>query len=309
MFKAVVVLRELRASARKMLSRLFLKELFMSSILRTISAGTLFALLLLLTTALLPAPLLAQETIRIGGTGTGLGTIALLASAFQKKHPEIKIRIMPSIGSSGAIKAAAQDALDIGLNGRPLTDAETRLGLVVTEYAETPFVFAVRHDVPVQNLTSDELIKIYAGVMTAWPNGEWVRVVLRPRSDADTIIARGISPEMNAAVNSALAREGMLMAATNQESNEMIDKTSGSIGFSTLTQIMTEKHPVKALAINGVEPVVHGRANRNYPFMKRLSMLTRPASSPAVRQFIDFVRSPEGTQLLQKTGNIPVAGR
>jgi phosphate transport system substrate-binding protein len=280
----------------------------MSLILKTFSTRTMVVLLFLVA-ALQPTPLLAQETIRIGGTGTGLGTISLLASAFQKKHPEIKIRIMPSIGSSGAIKATAQGALDIGLNGRPLTDEESGLGLVVTKYAKTPFVFAVRKDVPVRDLTSAELVSIYTGAMTAWPNGEWVRVVLRPASDADTIIARGISPEMNTAVGSALAREGMLMAATNQESNEMIDKTSGSIGFSTLTQIMTENHPVKALAINGVEAIVQGKANRKYPFMKTLSMLTKPAALPAVQQFIDFVRSTEGTQLLQKTGNIPMAGK
>jgi phosphate transport system substrate-binding protein len=279
----------------------------MVSPLRT-SAKTLFALLLLVA-ALLPTPLLAQETIRIGGTGTGLGTITLLAAAFQKKHPEIKIRIMPSIGSSGAIKATAQGALDIGLNGRPLTNEESGLGLVVTEYAETPFVFAVRKDVPVRSLTSAELAQIYAGTMTSWPNGEWVRVVLRPASDADTIIARGLSPEMNAAVANALVREGMLMAATNQESNEMIDKTSGSIGFSTLTQIMTEKHPVKALAINGVEPGIKGGPNRKYPFMKTLSLLAKPTAPPTVLRFIEFVRSPEGAQILHKTGNIPMTAR
>ncbi len=280
----------------------------MSPTLRTLSARPLFSLLLL-AAVLLPAPLLAQETIRIGGTGTGLGTMSLLASAFQKKHREIKIRIMPSIGSSGAIRATAQGALDIGLNGRPLKEEEARLGLVVTEYAKTPFVFAVQKDVPIQGLSTDELAKIYRGDMQAWPNGEWVRLVLRPRSDADTTIARGISPEMSAALDRALSREGMLMAATNQESNDMIDRTAGSIGFSTLTQIMTEKHPVKALAINGVEPIANGSANKHYPFMKTLSLLTKPGAPPAVQRFIDFVRSPEGARILLKTGNIPVAAK
>jgi phosphate transport system substrate-binding protein len=265
--------------------------------------------LLFFAAALLPLPLLAQETIRIGGTGTGLGTVTLLASAFQRKYPDLKIRIMPSIGSSGAIKATAQGALDIGLNGRPLNAQEAALGLVVTDYARTPFVFVVRKDVPVHGLTSKELVRVYAGEMQEWPNGEWVRVVLRPASDADTIIARGISPEMSAALDSALSREGMLMAATNQESNALIDKTAGSIGFSTLAQIMTEKHPVKALAIDGVGPKMNSRANKHYPFMKTLSLLTKPNPPRAVQRFVDFVRSPEGAAILQKTGNIPVAAK
>lgn len=89
----------------------------------------------------------------------------------------------------------------------------------------------------------------------------------------------------------------------------MIDKTAGSIGFSTLTQIMTEKHPVRAIAINGVEPALHGGANKQYPYWKTLSLLTKPDPPPAVRRFMDFVRSPEGRAILQKTGNIPLAGR
>ncbi len=265
--------------------------------------------LFLLSAVLLPLPLAAQELIRIGGTGTGLGTMTVLADVFQKKHPEIKIRIMPSIGSNGAIKATAQGVLDIGLNGRPLKEEESRLGLVVTEYARTPFLFAVKKDLPVPGLTSKELVKIYNGEMQEWPNGERLRVVLRPAADADTIIARSISPEMSAALASALSREGMLIAATNQESNEMIDKTAGAIGFSSLTQIITEKHPVKGLAIDGVAPLANGRANDRYPFMKSLSLLTKPAPSLAVQRFIDFIHSPEGARILQTTGNIPVATR
>jgi ABC-type phosphate transport system substrate-binding protein len=72
---------------------------------------------------------------------------------------------------------------------------------------------------------------------------------------------------------------------------------------------MTENHPVKALAINGVDPVLNNSANKQYPFMKTLSLLTKPAASPAVRRFIDFVRSPEGAAILRKTGNIPMAGK
>ncbi|OGW36101.1 MAG: hypothetical protein A2X58_02660 [Nitrospirae bacterium GWC2_56_14] len=280
----------------------------MSPTLWTFSARTLFSLLFLVA-ALSPTPLWAQETIRIGGTGTSLGSMALLAAAFQKKHPDIKIRIMPSIGSGGAIQATAAYALDIGLCGRSLNEKEAGLGLVVTEYARTPFVFAVRKDVPVAGLSTGELVKIYRGEMETWPNGEWVRVVLRPKSDADTLIARSISPAMSAALDVALAREGMLMAVTNQESNAMIDKTSGSIGFSTLTQIMTENHPVKALAIDGMNPVTNNGANKHYPLMKTLSLLTKPAASPAVRRFIDFVRSPEAARLLRKTGNLPMAGK
>jgi len=218
------------------------------------------------------------------------------------------MKLMPNVGSGGAIKAVAEGALDIGLNGRPLNAEELKLGLLVTDYARTPFVFAVNRTVKTKNITSAELVRIYTGEMPAWPEGGQVRVVLRPASDADTLLARTISPVMNAAVDAALAREGMLMAPTNQECHDMLEHMPGSIGFSSLTQILTEKHPLKALRYNGVEPSVSNIANGRYPLVKSLSLVTTPDLSPATRRFIEFVRSAEGRRILERTGNLPAPG-
>jgi ABC-type phosphate transport system substrate-binding protein len=52
-----------------------------------------------------------------------------------KTDSAIRIAVPPSIGSSGAIRAVADGAIDVGLVTRPLTEAEKRLGL--TAYAES----------------------------------------------------------------------------------------------------------------------------------------------------------------------------
>jgi len=272
---------------------------------RTITRATL-PFLLVLISGILSSPAHAQETIKIGGTGTGLGTMHLIIAAFEKENPYLKIKLMPSIGSSGAIKATAEGAMDIGLIGRPLKEDEAKLGLTVIEYAKTPFLFVVQNKVPVSDLSLEEIVKIYKGETLTWPNGERVRLVLRPATDADTVFARTVSPEMNTALDSALSRQGMLMGLTNQENNDLIDKTPGSIGFSSLTQIVTEHHEVKALTINGIAPGTKGIVNKKYPFMRTLALLIKPSPSPSVRRFIDFMYSPTGEGILKKTGNVPI---
>lgn len=268
---------------------------------RTILTLTMLASLLLGATAF------AQETVRIGGSGTGLGTLKKIIVAFRKKNPGIQVAIQSSIGSGGAIKAVAQGALELGVVSRPLSKEEVGLGLTVLPFAKTPFVFAVSKNVPVANLNREEISKILAGEMRTWPNGKDVRVVLRPAADSDTLVARSLSPEIAAALDAALSRPGMLIALTDQDNAQTIATTPGAIGFSTLAQIATEDLPLKALSLDGVVPSTDNVENGTYPARKVLSLVVKPDPSPAARIFLDFMRSPEAQGILARAGSIPIA--
>jgi len=245
------------------------------------------------------------EVLRIGGTGSGLGTVRILASAFEKKHPHLEVQVLPSIGSSGAINAIAQGALDIGLVSRPLKREELLFGLMVTNIYKTPFVLATERRTPAANLSHEDLARIYKGETKLWPNGERIRIVLRPAADADNVIARGISSKMSDAIDKALLREGMVVASTDQECIELIEMTPGAIGFSTLAQIMAEGRTAKILSYNGVFPSRRSLMNGTYPLSLELAFVTKPDRSFAVRSFIDFVHSPKGMEILETLGSIP----
>ncbi len=249
----------------------------------------------------------AGDVVTIGGTGAAIGTMKLIATEFQKASPDLTVRILPSVGSTGAIRAVAQGALDIGLTSRPLNKEEQKLGLSVLEYAKTPFIFITNKSAGVSSFTSDEIVKIYNGETQTWPNGGRIRLVLRPATDSDTLFASSISPAMSSAISAAMARDGMIMALTNQECHDIIVHTPGSIGFSSLTQVITEQHPVKILALNGVAPGHQSLVNRSYPLTKTLSLIVKPEMPSNVRRFVDFIHSPIGRQILEQSGNVAVA--
>ena len=69
------------------------------------------------------SPLFAQ-TLVVGGTGTDLGTFRLLVDAFEEKHPHVEIIILPSMGSSGGIKALKHQKISLALTSRPLKNTE-----------------------------------------------------------------------------------------------------------------------------------------------------------------------------------------
>lgn len=244
-----------------------------------------------------------KVTIKIGGTGGAMGAMKELAVAFQKKHPEAEFVFVPHLGTRGGIKAVMEGAIDIGLAGRPLNPDERSAGLKEVEYSRSPFVLVVSKDSAVTNVTLDQVVNIYLGKMKTWPDGTPVRLILRPEGDVDTIMLKGMSANMQEAVKKAQLKEGLTTALTDQDCATAIEKTKGAFGPSTLTQIISEKRSLKALALNGVTPGTKAIADGTYPYFKAFHMITGPKSSPAVRAFIEFLKSREGGSVLARTGN------
>ncbi|MBI5055848.1 MAG: substrate-binding domain-containing protein [Nitrospirae bacterium] len=251
----------------------------------------------------------AENELKIGGVGSALGTMKVLGLAFEKAHPGIRVKIFPSLGSTGGIKAAAEGSIDIGLSGRGLQGTEVSLELSITEYSKTPLVLVANKSVRASGLTTREIVEIYKGEKLAWPDGQRIRLILRPSHDSDTLVIRKITPEMGRAVEAALSREGMLAAATDQENADIIEKTPGAVGFSTLSQIVSEERRLQILTYNGMSPGVNNFASGHYPIFKSLFIVTKHQRSDKVNKFLDFIKSPEGRKILEEYGSLFVADK
>lgn len=274
------------------------------------SVGMAQALFLLFVSLIFFSAQIAHaQTIRMGGTGSGLGIVHRLAESYRNRAPDVDILILPSIGSRGAIQAVTENALDIGVISRPLKADEGRDDLVVVPLGKTPFIFITEKNVGAENLHLDELVAIYQGEMKNWPNGQPIRIVLRPAADTDTQIVRRLSSEMRWAMDAALSRPGMRMARTNQEALAMIAGTPGSLGTATLAQVLTEGRAVSMPGYNGVRPTVDNQMNGTYPISLPHSLVTKSAHAPVVSAYLDFVRSPEGRAILIESGLAPTSSK
>jgi phosphate transport system substrate-binding protein len=269
---------------------------------------------LLLTLLMLPCVgsaqqgLQAPDRIRIGGSGGALGTLQILADAFKKDHP-VTVVMVPSLGSAGGVKAVMAGAIDLAAISRPLKEAERAQGAVATDYARTPFVFATAAATKVSAITQRELLSIYAGDTKTWPNGKPLRLLLRPADDSDTDLAKSLSPAMKQAVPAALARAGLVIELTDQTNAYSLETIPGALGTSTLAQIMSEKRALQPLALDGVVPSVHTLDDGSYRYFKTFSFVSTAKASPLVQQFMAFVQSPAGRQILEKNGHSQVSGK
>lgn len=245
----------------------------------------------------------AAAEIKIGGTGNALGAMRLLGSAFAKQNPDTPVFVLPSLGTSGAIKAVPKGAIDIGVSSRPLSDDEAKIGAVAVEYARSPLVFAVSVRSKATSLTLDQVADIYNGKLVNWPDGTQIRPILRQAGDDNTRQIRQISAALDKALSVAEQRPGMPFATNDQETAEKVESIPGALGVTTLCLIKSEDRTLRALALDGVEPTAANAAAGKYPHVKRLYYITKSEPSAEVKRFIAFMNSPAGREILTRTGH------
>ena len=256
----------------------------------------------------LASPAARAETIKIGGTGSALGTMQQLGKVFASANPGTTVVVVPSLSSGGGIKAALAGSIDIAVSARPAKAEEATAGINMAAYARTAFVIATPKTNPTSSLTLREVADIYAGRRPAWPDGTPVRVILRPAGDSDNMALQEMSPEVNAALSEALAKKdttGMAVAMNDQEAANLLEKTPGAIGSSTLALLVSENRSLKALAINGVSPSAKTLADGSYPYYRTFYAGTTAKLSPAAAKFMAFLRSPAAAAIIQENGQIP----
>jgi phosphate transport system substrate-binding protein len=242
------------------------------------------------------------ETRKLAGSGSGIGTMKVLAEAYQQRDPSFKLVIVPNLGGGGGLKALESGAIDIAVISRPVKPDEAARGLIAVEYGRTPFFLATNKK-DITSISVARTAEIFAGKITRWPDGTPIRVVLRPKTDIDTQLLGKWSPQLAEALKTAHAREGMVVAPTDQESASQIERLPGSLGASTLALVLSENRKIFALPFDGVMPSVKAISDKSYPHFKSMFIVTKGNRSPAVDKFVRFVLSAEGRAILEQLGH------
>ncbi|MEX2450487.1 MAG: substrate-binding domain-containing protein [Rhodospirillales bacterium] len=246
------------------------------------------------------------ETLVLGGAGGALGTMHMMADAYSARHRGVEIKILASLGSGGGIKAVLSDALDLGLASRSLKSKERQAGAREIPYGQSAVVFVTPARTKIVDVTTDQILDIFSRTIRHWHDGTPIRPILRPLSDSNTrILARQVSG-FDRVYRNILMAAGIPILYTEQKNAHMIETTPGAIGFTSLAQALSEKHPLNVLSYNGTTAAPKTIADRSYPLSKTFRFIVRNKPEPPVVQFFDFVFSAEGSAILRQTGHAPL---
>lgn len=101
-----------------------------------------------------------------GSTSVG-PVMEKLAEAYKGLNPDVSIDIQQT-GSGAGITSATEGTCDIGMSSRELKQEELDAGLTEMKIADDGIAVIVNLENPIENITSDEIMKIYTGEINNW---------------------------------------------------------------------------------------------------------------------------------------------
>lgn len=208
------------------------------------------------------------------------------------------IKVLIEGGNTGpGIKALLNNEIDMAGAGRLLTEAEKKKGLVEHFLGWDVLAIIVHEQNPVESLTLDQLQGIFSGEITDWQEvggvaGPIVVVTCPKGSGMRSAVKSSILKEKN-----YLDRE--IVSAIVAESDQQVRMFPA--GITALSLSMLDAEHVKAIKVDGVEPLSANIAAGRYPLAKPLALVTRGEPQGDLARFIALAKSQQGRAILQKS--------
>ncbi|MFJ7648456.1 PstS family phosphate ABC transporter substrate-binding protein [Lysinibacillus sp. NPDC097279] len=180
----------------------------------------------------------------------------------------------------------------------------------MTPIGREAFVFFVHHKNNVENLSLEQIKQIYAGEITNWREvggaNDSIRAFQRPAdSGSQTTLEKmmGDTALMEAPAEDVASGMGGIIHEVSQYRNY---KNAIGFTFRYYSTEMVGNKEIQLLSIDGIAPTKENIRNGTYPLTSEFYAVTTGTENPNVKQFIDWIVSPEGQALVEKVGYVPV---
>ena len=262
-----------------------------------------FALVILLLTAVFGAGCISTEdteTISIAGSTTVLPVAQAAAEEYMNQHSNADIQVSGGGSGVGATSVIGGTA-DIGMLSRDLKASEKEGNTLKEFVVGKDGIALVGHPSnTVSDLSLEQVKAIYQGTITNWKDvgGADSEIVLIGRDSSSG--TREFFTEF--VLNKEDAAKEMQELNSNGAVAQAVSITPGAIGYVSLEYV---DDSLKAFSIAGVAPTVENVISGVYEINRPLLMVTNGEPEGLAADYLAFILSEEGQQILKDSGFIP----
>jgi len=252
------------------------------------------------------------------GSDTIVNLALAWAEAYHLNHPEINISVTGG-GSGTGIAALINGTVDIANASRKIKDEEFQNafdnGVEPVEHviAKDAIAVIVNQSNPIKKLTLQQISDIYSGKIDNWKEiggGDHPIVLLSRETNSGTHVyfleeVLRLGDNNN---KTLFSRETLLLPSSEGISSE-IRSNPNAIGYDGLGYV-TPDLKVIAISENEVDgyiyPTQESVLNNTYPIARDLYMYTNGNPSGAIKEYIDWIFSPEAQNIVLELGFVPI---
>ena len=250
------------------------------------------------------APAALSGSVSTNGSTSMEKVIGALSEQFMTDNSGVTVTYDPT-GSGAGIEASSNGSADIGLASRTLKDEEKAGGLTETIVALDGIAVIVSAGSKVENLTVEQIGKIFTGEITDWSE---------VGGDAGTIscIGREAGSGTRDGFESITGTKDACKLDQELTSTggviEAVASNPNAIGYASLSAV-EGKNTVKAVTVGGVACTEETVLNGSYAIQRPFVLVTKTGEnlSPAAQAFFDYATSTAANDLIKAAGAVPVA--
>jgi phosphate transport system substrate-binding protein len=259
-----------------------------------------------------------SNALQIKGSDTMVNLGQAWAEAYMKQNPGTSIAVTGG-GSGTGISAMVNNTCDIAEVSREMKESEIKL---VESKGFTPKKIIVALDGlavivnpknTISELTIDQLADIFIGKIKNWKElgGHNAKIVLLSRevnSGTHVYFKEHVLRHGKADGKEEFAPEALLLSSSQAIADE-VSQNLDAIGYYGMGYITSKE---KALKISkeknspAESPTMENVVSNAYPISRPLLMYTKGEPQGLVKNFIDYVLSPAGQEIVRKLDFVPV---
>jgi phosphate transport system substrate-binding protein len=257
--------------------------------------------------ALIILPARGAESIVLDGSSGMLPLARALATAYQKQSSDPQVETGKGLGTGARLRALAEGKIQIALASHGIKPDDIQKGnLKIFDVAKGAIVFAVNASVPIANITEQEVCEIYSGRTRNWlalrGTDNPVAVLTRPATEVDPEVIR----DKVACFKELKEVETAKVLARGGDMAKGLAETPHAIGMTSMTVVEQSGGQVKALSLSGTAPTEENVKSGRYFLTRDFLFVIRGEPTPPVKNFLDFVLSPEGDRVIRGNGAVPL---
>lgn len=256
----------------------------------------------------------AENVLVVRGSDTMVHLVSSWAEDFMAAHPEYEVSTTGG-GSGTGIAALFNQTTDICASSRTLREEEweqaEQLGIEPheVEVALDGIAIIVNSDNPVEELTLEQIRRIYTGEYTNWNqvggnDSEIVAASRQNNSGTYVYFQQHVLNEQNYATR-------VMPLPANSSIVQEVSQNTGAIGYVGLGYA-EDQSDLKIIAVKededspAVSPETDSIYSGEYPIARPLHFYTNGEPTPAIQTFIDFCLSEQGDEIVVETGYVPM---